>query len=239
MDNEQKLRVYQAQVKNVRAGETSTRHVRRSINAALRDSDGPVAASFTKLYAILFCSWAEANFSKTIHTPYGFSVDEIQQIQTEKSKGIGAAWIKAIELGARHLNAQRGSFRPNAIQRLTRAITAHVFDPSILRNKLAHGQWDVALNRSNDDVQTDLTALIAGLDIVKIDGWKSCHQQLAQMVETLIESPKKVFVRDWWAEVQRLDERMQEASTRQLNAHVALLKDKDRRTRAAEKRRGL
>jgi hypothetical protein len=236
MDNAQKLVVFQAQVKNTRALESLIGHVRRSINAALRGNDLPVSQSFTKLYAVSFCAWAEATFSKVVHTPYGFSIDEIRQIHAAKSNGIAAAWKKAVELGIRHLDAKRGSFQPNTRLRLNRAIDAHVFDPSLLRNKLAHGQWYVALYRNNDNINAELTALIQDLDIVAIDGWRFCHQHLAQMVETLIESPKKTFVRDWWGAIVRLDEEMKQASQRTLADHIASLKSKDERTGAHNKR---
>ena len=238
MNNTQKLIVYQCQVKNVRALESSINHLRRSINSALRENREPISLSFTKLYAITFCAWAEANFSKVVHTPYGFNLDEIRQIHSAKASGIASAWKKAVELGVRHLDARRGNFRPNALQRLERAIDKHVFDPSLLRNKLAHGQWVQALNRDNDEINADLTRQIFELDIVKVDGWLSCHKNLAHMVETLIESPKKAFVRDWWLAVEELDNAMENASSRSLVDHIAKLKAKDIRTNAHEKRRG-
>jgi hypothetical protein len=219
MDDTQKLAVFQAQVENVRALESAIGQIRRNINFSLRHNASSIANSLTKLYAVLFCAWAEANFSKVVHTPYGFSIDEIGQIQTAKSAGITAAWKKAVELGLRHLDASRGSFQPNTRLRLFRAIDAHVFDPSLLRNKLAHGQWVIALNRSNDGIQAELTTLIEELDIVQVDGWRFCHQHLAQMIETLIESPKKAFVRDWWVSIVDLDNEMEQASKKPRRTH--------------------
>jgi hypothetical protein len=235
MDDAQKLAVFQAQVENVRALESSIRQIRRNINFSLRHNESAIANSLTKVYAILFCAWAEANFSKVVHTPYGFRIDEIVQIQTAKSDGITAAWKKAVELGLRHLDASRGSFQPNTRLTLFRAIDAHVFDPSLLRNKLAHGQWVVALNRAYDDIQAELTKLIKELDIVKVDGWRFCHRHLAQMVETLIESPKKAFIRDWWQSVVDLDNEMEQSSRKNLAEHITKLKAKTDRTGARDK----
>ena len=157
MDQEAKLTVYQAQVENVRSLKVSMRQVHRSVNDALRSNDQACVSTFTKTYALLFCAWAEANFSKVLHTPYGFEVDEIEQVKRAKGNGIAPAWKKAVELGLRHLEAKRGSFRPNARKKLYELIDSHVFDPSLLRNKLAHGQWVVALNRENNALQEDLT----------------------------------------------------------------------------------
>jgi hypothetical protein len=238
VDQQQKLTVYNAQVKNVRRLESAIRHIRRSINLALRKNDEPAAMSFTAMYAILFCAWAEANFSKLIHTPYGFDLGEIDQIKVvSRTNGVVAGWQKSVELGLRHLDASRGNFLPNTRQQLERAIDAYVFDPSVLRNKLAHGQLAVALNRENDDIQQELTSIIAGLNIVKIDGWKFCHEHLAGMIENLIESPVKSFPRDWWAAVVALEEEIEQFTTRTLVNHVGLLKDKDVRTEASRKSR--
>lgn len=238
MDQNARLAIFQAQVTNVRSLLAAMRQVHRSVNTALRANDQPAARAFTKIYALLFCAWAEANFSKVIHTPHGLDLDEIAQVQAAKDAGIGPAWKKCVELGLRHLDVKRGSFKPNARKKLEEAIDAHVFDPSVLRNKLAHGQWIIALNRDNDAVQGELTKTIEDLDVVKISGWLACHELLAGLVEHLIESPKKAFMRDWHEYVINLEERMSEAELMTLADHVARLRGKDARTHAREKRRG-
>ena len=140
MDRTAQLEVYRAQTTNVKALQTAMRQLRHSINRSLRANDAPAVEVFTKFYALAFCAWSEANFSKLLHTPHGFSLDEIAQVQRAKADGISAAWKKCVELGLRHLDVDRGSFKPNAKQKLDAIITQHVFDPSLLRNKLAHGQ---------------------------------------------------------------------------------------------------
>lgn len=226
MNLEDRLAIFEAQVANVRALKIAIRHIRREINAALRKSDLAAERSLTKLYAIMFCALAEANFSKVIHTPYGLAIDEIAQIQIAKANGVAVGWRKAVELGLRHLPAQRGSFQPNAKLKLDRAIDAYVFDQSVLRNKLAHGQWVVALNKTNDKVQQDLTVLLQKLTIVQIDGWATCHNRLAELVEMLIESPKKAFLKDWHVVVTDLEAEMESASKRTLEDHLQILKRK-------------
>lgn len=238
MDQVAKLAVYQAQVTNVRALLTAMRQAQRSINSALRANNQPNVEAFTKVYALLFCAWTEANFSKVLHTPHGFDLDEIAQVQAAKENGIAAAWKKSVALGVRHLDATRGSFKPNAVKKLETIIDSHVFDPSLLRNKLAHGQWVIALNRENDALQAELTNQIRDLDVVKIDAWITCHKVLANAVETLIESPQKAFMRDWYAYVVEIDNAIESAEGRTLQEHVARLLDKDRRTNAKARRRG-
>jgi hypothetical protein len=238
MDQTARLAVFQAQVKNVRSLKTAMSQVHRSINDALRKNDQPRIAAFTKIYALMFCGWAEANFSKVLHTPHGFGLDEIEQVQAAKADGISVAWKKCVQLGLRHLDAKRGSFKPNAQKKLGEIIDAHVFDPTLLRNKLGHGQWVIALNRENVAVQNDLTSNIATLDVVKIGAWIEGHGLLADLVEHLIESPKKAFMRDWYQYVVGIEAQMIESEQRTLQEHVRRLLEKDRTTGAESKRRG-
>jgi hypothetical protein len=238
MDQQARLQVFQSQVANVRSLKSAMRQVHRSINDALRLNDQSRVDAFTKLYALLFCAWAEANFSKVLHTPYGFALDEIAQVQSAKADGIAVAWKCCVQLGLRHLDSKRGSFKPNAQKKLEEMIETHVFDPSILRNKLAHGQWVVALNRDNDAVQVELTAKIKDLDIVAINSWITGHELLAGLVEHLIESPKRAFMRDWYQYVVDLEAQLIEAEQRTLQEHVKLLIAKDQLTGAKAKRRG-
>lgn len=238
MDQTARLEVFKAQVQNVRSIWSAMRQVHRSINSALRINDEPRAEAFTKVYALMFCAWTEANFSKVLHTPYGFELDEIAQVQAAKNdNGIAAAWKKCVELGLRHLKAGRGNFKPNAQKKLAEFIDGHVFDPSLLRNKLAHGQWVVALNRENVAIQNDLTARIAALDIVRIGAWIEGHILLAELVEHLVESPERAFMRDWYQYVTDIEAKVVEYEKRTFGEHVKRLRAKDEITGAKDKRR--
>lgn len=237
MDQAARLIVFQSQTKNVRAMRTAMKHAHRNVNASLRARDSSSVSTYTKIYAVIFCAWAEANFSKLIHTPYGFDLDEIKQIKkVHKDNGIASGWKKAVELGMRHLDAKRGSFTPNAKQLMFRLIDTHVFDPSLLRNKLAHGQWSVALNRENDAINVELTSKIADLDVVRLAAWCRTHELVAGQVETLIESPKKAFMRDWHQAVAALEAEINAAEAQTLGEHVKRLQAKDARTGARAKR---
>lgn len=226
MDNENKLEIYQAQVKNVRSLKECLGQVRRSINAAIRSNDMVAVNAYTRIYALLYCSWSEAAFSKTLHTPYGFDLSEIQQVQAAKRSSVADGWKKSVELGLRHLQVQQGSFKPNAKQKLFRLIDRHISDPSKLRNKLAHGQWAIALNRSNEAVNDELTQQIIGLDIVKIDAMMTGHTLLSNLVEHLIESPTKAFMRDWYQYVVRIEEDILASEGRTIAEHSSRLKRK-------------
>jgi hypothetical protein len=229
MNQDEKLAVYEAQVKNVRALKSGLRLTKQRLNHALASDDKAASESATRIYALLFCAWAEANFSKLVHTPYGFDLDEIAQIKVLQRNGIATAWEKCVELGLRHLDAKRGSFKPNAKQKLEELIKAYVFDPALLRNKLAHGQWVVALNRENTALQPEITSQIGDLNVVLIDSWQRRHEILALAVETLVESPKKTFVRDWFHVVVAIEAELAKTATWTLAGHISVLKRKAER----------
>ena len=77
-------------------------------------------------------------------------------------------------------------------------IERFIFDPSIVRNKLAHGQWSVALNRENTAVNAEITKDIEEHTVVELYRRKYALQKLATIVEDIIESPNKAHPRDYW-----------------------------------------
>jgi hypothetical protein len=206
MDNAARLAIYKSQVDNVRSLIAARTQVRRAINHALRIGNDPMVDVQTKILALVFCAWAESNFLKVIHTPHGFTLGEIQQIKRIWSNnGIAEGWQKCIQVALAKVPAQRSNFVPNARKKLTAIVREFVLQPSMLRNKIAHGQWVKALNGANTATNEALTQELSHLDITKITIWFRCHALLADIVEGLIESPKK-FVRDYWALTVELEE---------------------------------
>lgn len=99
MDNATKLVIYQAQVQNVRSVQTALKHVHRLINSSLRQNDRAQTEHLTKIYALMFCTWAEANFLKVIHTPHGLELYELEQIKASKRANIVAVGRKLSNWG--------------------------------------------------------------------------------------------------------------------------------------------
>lgn len=213
MNNATRLAVFQAQVANVRALKSAIRQIRRAINDALRKGNEPLASVQTKVLAQTFCSWAEANFSKVIHTPHGFTLLELAEVKRIWSAhSLADAWIKAVDLGLKKVPAQRSGFVPNAKRTISNHIKTYVTEPALLRNKVAHGQWQVALNRPNTAVNTDLTLAMASLDIITVDRWYGGHERLATIVESLVESPDRTFARDYWPQLSELEDFARESA---------------------------
>lgn len=206
MNNAARLAIFQAQVQNVRSLGSARKHVRRAINSALRNNDDKMAGVHTKVLAQLFCAWAEANFSKVVHTPHGFTLNEIRQIRVEwRDRGITEGWKSCVDLGLSKIPTRGEGLILDARRRLKKIIKEYVSEPSLIRNRLAHGQWVVALNSKSTNINRALTQELQSLNVVQVEIWFECHTKLAQVVEELIESPRNAFARNHITQLDNLD----------------------------------
>lgn len=208
MDAVQLRELYVALSENVRTLDVARRTLIRDINNQLRRNDQPQIAIRTKLLALLYSTWSEAQFVQVIHTPHSFALTEINKIKFEKDKcGIARGWMLMLEravsrVGNPSTNADLG----NKLATLQSLVNKYVEGPALVRNKIAHGQWSVALNRGLTAKNDDLTQQIAGLDPVSIELQFVVHEKLALIVRDLVESPRKAFHRDYWTHYTQLAE---------------------------------
>lgn len=226
MQEQQRLEVFRAQTKNVKELERSWKHINRQLNAFLLTNNDVAVEVNTKILALVYCALAEALFSKILHTPKGLALGDIQQVKTATKAGVKQGWIKCVELAMRNVQGVKGNHGPNVRQRLERLIDEFIFDPSLLRNKLAHGQWCQALNRDNDAVNNDLTSELASLDAVVLYRRKDALQRLAAILEDIIESPNKAHHRDYWVHLDRYQEEQQKMVAWTMANKVRRLREK-------------
>jgi hypothetical protein len=201
----QVLDVFRAQTDNVRALEITWRDLNRQINSSIVSKNEGAVASLTRLLAITYCALAEATFSKTVHTPQCLHADDVAQIKNAaRTAGVVAGWKKCVTIALRRVEG-KANHAPNVRQRIHKLIDTYILDPSLLRNKLAHGQWVVALNRENTKINSELTSQISRLDVVQLYRYKEALSSLSRIVEDMIESPRKAHPRDYWAHVSELE----------------------------------
>lgn len=219
------IEIYKASVENVRELKKQRTNIKRLFNQAVKRNDHSSFIALTKFYALLYSSFAEQCFVKIIHTPYGFIQDEIKQIISERN--LEQQWLKCIDLAFNRIRniANAGEIQ-NKRQSLTRHIDKFIIEPSQLRNKIAHGQWIVALNNDNTAINTTTTNLIADLDFVKIDILFSIYQKIGQAVEDLIESPTKAHFTDFYSHMTELEELINETQNWDLDSKIQMLKQK-------------
>lgn len=211
MNEQQRVAVFRAQTTNVRELERAWVHINRQINALILQKNQKSVEISTKLLALIYCALAESLFSKLIHTPYGLPLDEICQVKgATTAHGVKAGWLKCAELAMKRVEGAKSNHGHNVLQRLSVMIEQYIFDPSLVRNKLAHGQWSVALNRDNTAVNSDITKEIEAHTVVELYRRKHALEKLAAILEDIIESPNRAHHRDYWAHLTEFEARQKE-----------------------------
>src|SRR5690606_21676796 len=88
---------------------------------------------------------------------------------------------------------------------LKRIIQKFIVDPSVIRNKIAHGQMTIALNSKNTHLNPTITDQLENLDFVTIYRWFKINKQLCAIIEDLIESPDKAHHHYYYPKYQALE----------------------------------
>tara|TARA_R110000850_G_C9984993_1_gene466358 strand:+ start:207 stop:710 length:504 start_codon:yes stop_codon:yes gene_type:complete len=122
----------------------------------------------------------------------------------------------------------------NTRQKIESLIDQYIYDPSLLRNKIAHGQWKVALNSHNTKVNSTLTSKVQAISVVDLYRHKEAFQSLFRIVEDIIESPNKAHHRDYWVHISKFEESQLEMSTWTVENKVSALKVKKERAKFAK-----
>ena len=181
MPDSSTLELYKAYTLNVKDFLIAESELKRILNRALKSNKQITLKVQTKVYALLYCTFSEANFMKLILTPYGFNQDFINQIIEQES--IQEKWYKCIELAfLEYTKKWKGSEIPNKTQKLKRIILEYVVEPSVIRNKIAHGQLTIALNRKNTAINHIETQKIEELDFVKIYRLFEINKRLTSII---------------------------------------------------------
>lgn len=226
MQESDKNNIFAAQTRNVRALEQAWKHINRSINAAYSCGDTSSATIHTKLLAQVYCAYAEAMFSKVIHTPDGLSIDDIAQIKLKGKENIVVAWKKCVDLSLKKVRGKNSSHIPNARRKINELIDCYIFDPSLLRNKIAHGQWIVALNRNNTNVNAELTSKIQAISVVDLYQKKEAFKSLSCILEDIIKSPNKAHYRDYWVHITQFETSQLKMASLTVENKISALKAK-------------
>jgi hypothetical protein len=204
MPDSTSLDFYRAYVVNTTDFLTAENEIRRTINRAIKENKTNAVNVQTKLYALLYSTYSESSFMKMVLTPYGFEQKHLDEILIQGS--IQEKWYKAIEMAFLKFSTfSKGSEIPNKSQELKRIILKYIIDPSVIRNKIAHGQITVALNSKNTALNTDLTQKIEVLDVVYVYRLFEINKKLVSIIEDLIESPDKAHYNYYYSKFQELE----------------------------------
>lgn len=223
MPSKEKYPIYQACVKNFQEIDSGRKQFEKVLNVVIRDKCEAEIDKLTKVYSILFSSWAEARFFKLLYTPYGFDDSEIQTILEERS--VEDKWLKLLKIGLRKISSGVKKI-PGLEKRLESALSQFVIEPAHLRNKFAHGQWKFALNYNGTKVNADTSEIISILSPIDVSNWFHFFSKVSDLIETLVESPEKSFSGDYWTVFAEIEKSMEERKKWTLKEKKELLKKK-------------
>ncbi|GAB4054513.1 hypothetical protein [Spirosoma litoris] len=231
MTDKQIYDLYVLQSKNVRRLKQVQKSIIKDINFYLRKNDSFQVEIKTKLLALLHCTLSEAEFIQIVHTPRGFNSTEISQIKAAKNNNIEAGWKTMIDLAMDKVgNWQMNDDLKTRRDYLHSIINEFIVNPSLLRNKIAHGQWEYALNRENTSQNEDLTTELSKLDVVTISKWLKIHQSLGLIIRDLIQSPKVGFHNNYWVNLTKMEQYILSSKKWNLNSKMQKLQVKPIKT---------
>lgn len=219
--------LYVLQSKNVRKLKKVEANLVRTINTYLRKKDSFQVDLNTKLYALVYCTLSEAQFIQIVNTPDGFMDTEIEKIKAEKNRnGVVKAWELLFDMAFDKVNVTWNTNADLLSRRreLQNIIDNYIKTPSELRNKIAHGQWDFALNRENTAENTLKTQELNDLTVIQISIWSEVHQYLALIVRDLIQSPKNGFHRNYWTNLVKLQQFITESNGWTMGKRIVTLR---------------
>jgi len=228
MNDQEILAVYMAQSENVRYLSKVIDGTQRDINFYLRKSNDFQVKVKTKILSLLYSAWSESQFTQITFTEKGFMYSEICSIKAYKERyGITEGWKymikKALEkVGDPNTNRDLG----RRLETLLSLVKDYIEEPSILRNKIAHGQWVNALNRDNTAVYDVLSKSLDELDPVEIGKRVEIHRFMGFIVRDLVQSPKAGFHKHYWTNIVNLENYLKETESWSLESKKLALSKK-------------
>ena len=203
MPTQAQLPIYRACIANLREIERCKKKYVQFLNLQITLRDNRTVVTLSKQYSLIFSVWAEARLLATLYTPYGFKDTEIKSVLAETTAE--GRWKRMINLALQKAPYQ-GCRHEEILSQLNGFIDDYVVKPAGLRNKFAHGQWETALNSGCDAINSEITTSISGFSPVQVDLWFEVFKRVSDLIEILVESPKKGFTRTWWGVVQEIDQ---------------------------------
>ncbi len=102
-------------------------------------------------------------------------------------------WVKCVNLAFNRLNITNLGEVANKKQTLNRLMQEYIIKPSLIRNKVTHGQWIYCLNSDCTKINQNTITQIGNLDFVKIERYFCIFRDYYQIIAELkdyIESTK-------------------------------------------------
>lgn len=237
--------LYKAHVRNLRAVDVAFERVVREMNSSLARSDEKTSNALLKTSMLLLGGWAENRLRKLTYEPNGFSELERNRIQGATSQL--DSWTAALEIGFRKRHgishaslAVSLPLTPRSYYIALTSVLNTELRPIIeVRNKLAHGQWDRALNGENNDFSAVHNQQINSENAHSVKCKRRILESMAQIIHDLVAG-NHAFERDFDRHYQKFETAKRDIITRscqswllQMRAKFSRGKDERRQAFAA------
>lgn len=220
--------VFSIQTENVRALEKAWEQGNRLLNESLRSQNKDAISIQTKLMALLFSSYTEAIFSKLIHTPCALTEIEIENLKFKFKKNSYSGWIQCLKLVVNKITTKNKAYKDKVIADVTSLLKSYIEEPNEIRNRIVHGQWEIALIGDNTRENSVLSAKIRALDIVTLTRYKKSFTLLSFIIEDLVESPNKAHVSSYQDKINKFNDEQTKMASWTLAERIKKLKPKPR-----------
>lgn len=218
--------VFSIQTENIRELEKAWEQGNRLVNESFRNKNQATEMIQTKLMALLFSAYTEAIFSKLIHTPYALEQQEITKLKSKFKTNSYNGWVACLKLIVGKIMTKDQAYKTQVISDVTRLLNDYIKEPSEVRNRMAHGQWVIALNAKNTQENDSITNKIRDLDIVVLTKYKKSFTLMSLIIEDLIESPDKAHVNTYQAKIEKFQKEQIKMASWTLQGRIDRLKQK-------------
>ncbi len=187
----------------------------------------------TKLLALAYSAWSEAQFTQIVYTPNAFTDGEIDNML--KDSGIFNKWRmliaysfkKAEDYYSEELRTQIQMLKDSGNQieiaeacrictsnktklqnkkdNIIQYLKDYIDKQSKIRNKIAHGQWINPLMQGNKEIDEELKRDLDKLNVVSIMREFEVHTTLGKIIRDLVQSPNQGFDRNYQKNIDNLE----------------------------------
>jgi hypothetical protein len=201
------------------------------------------SGSKVKLLALTYSAWSEAQFSQIAYSPKIFIDNDMKDIFNAKKSGIGAGWIKIINLSFNKVDISNeyGTDKKKRIkrdrnkQKLKGYIDKYIHQSSQLRNRIAHGQWknivEYDLKELTDEKKKEeeeknrtIEKKLNNLNSFDIMKEFKIHTIIGKMIRDLVQSPNKAFLNNYGKYVKSLEDYLEKTKNRNMYTKIEKLK---------------
>jgi hypothetical protein len=193
--------LYDVHSRNLAAVDRGTNRIKRAANRAVAQWQLATAGDLTKIYALLLAAKLEVRLRKLMYEAPAFTDAQRRAITNEESQD--QQWLRAIDeafkrrYGVRRLSGKSLDVTPRVRRDVLREAVKKDLAPIMrLRNRLAHGQWAVALTNAGDAVSKELDDVLGGLNVLDLKHQERLIDRLGDAISDLAVS-RRTFERDF------------------------------------------